>query len=77
MGDSEYNSKYYLRVNEEVVARNVYLAKNQWLTAEAKVKVGVDGLVKVLADCQGDCGQVWSRMSFVYLKQLAVPVLVD
>jgi hypothetical protein len=39
MGDSEYNSKYFIKVNEEVVARSMYLGRNQWFTSSTQLKV--------------------------------------
>lgn len=51
MGDSEYNSKYFLRLNQEVIARGLYLRKNQWYTSDSTLTVSDDQKLKISADC--------------------------
>jgi hypothetical protein len=77
MGDSEYNSKYFLRINEQVIARGLYLRKNQWYTSDNTLLVTDNQKLKVWADCDKDCSEIWSRMSFIQISQIAVTPLTD
>ncbi len=55
MGDSEYNSKYFLKLNQEVIARGLFLRKNQWYTSDTTLTVADDQKLKISADCDQDC----------------------
>ena len=59
---------YWISVNGLIFINKEILNKNQFFAKSEDVLVS-DGILKIVGQCEGDCGDVWSRINAVEIKK--------
>ena len=77
VGDIAYKVQYDLKVNEKKILTNKILDKNQFFTTNDDITI-LDGVLRIVPDCEGDCKFSWSRIDAIEISRLQgiFPLLV-
>lgn len=69
VGDPINKAQYDLKVNDKEVLKNKILAKNQFFTTNDDFVV-LEGIIRLVAVCEGDCKYSWSRINAIEINKL-------